>query len=509
MPDSRDPAVKRSTVPPKNPSRREVLRAVAGIGAVAVAAPLSAPQDAEAFGKSTTASGPLAPVRYRLALSKEDMAPVGRPQGALVVNGVLPAPEIRFREGFLLRTEVINGLEQPTAFHFHGLPVPNPMDGEIGITQLPIRPGNVSIYEFPAAEPGTYWYHSTVGFQRQLGLAGAFVVEERENPYGTKRDQVVFLSDWETGDPAAVLSGLRKRGGKPKASTHERFVNPGPDGKPFPSEVNFSAFLMNGHGHGNAWTCKAAEGDRVRLRVINGSSQTFFRFMVTGHRLEVVAADGRAVEPVVVDDLVIGIGERYDVIVTVGEQGAYAIRAAALGQSGGAVGVLHTPDAKPVVSTVPPRWEGERLRYDMLRAKEPRTLPEGPRRNLRISLAEVPGEYRYTINGKSFPEDPTAGTAPGPLRIQPGERVRMEIDNKTSQFQSMHLHGHVFRLLLDGVDPAVAPRKDTLIVAPGERTHLEFAADNPGRWLLDSVALYRRRAGLARVVAYLAGTATI
>ncbi len=493
---------------PLNPSRRALLLAAASAGAAAAVSPLVGDRAAHAFGDAGVAQGPLAPVRYGLRLTREEASPAGRPQSVILTNGVLPAPEIRFRRGFLLRTDVANGLAAQTALHWHGVVVPNPMDGEIGLTQLPIGPGAVAVYEYPAVEPGTYWYHSTAGYQRQIGLAGALVIEEPDDVYGTARDQVVFLSDWLTGDPAAVIPGLRARAGEPAKEGRERFVNPAPDGGPFPTDVRFSAFLLNGRGHRNAWTCQAATGDRVRLRVINGSAQTFFRFMVAGHRLEVVAADGRPVAPVVVDHLVVGTGERYDVIVTVGDPGSYAIRAAALGQSGGAVGVLHTPETKPAVSTVPPKWEGIGLRYDMLRARDRGELAAGARRNLRVSIAQEAAGYRFTVNGQSYPSDASCDEMPEPLRIQPGERVHMEIDNKTRFHQSIHLHGHVFRLLAGGVDSNAAPRKDTLWVAPGEQSRIEFAADNPGRWLLDGVGLYRRRAGLARVIAYVSGTAT-
>lgn len=477
-------------------------------GVAGAVLPLAAPSKARAFGSTARGRGALEPVRYHLRFTGEDVAPTGRSQRGLLVNGRLPGPEIRFRDGFLLRTEVANGLADGTAVHWHGVPVPNPMDGEVGLTQLPLGPGAVGVYEFPAIDPGTYWYRSTVGVQRQLGLSGALVIEEREDPYDVQLDQVVFLSDWPVVAPAEILAGLRARGGVPEEDTRERFVNSGPGGQPFPTDVRFGAFLMNGQSHRNAWTCRAEEGARIRLRLVNGSAQTFFRFMIAGHRLEVVAADGHPVEPVAVDDLVLGVGERYDVIVTVGASGSYAVRAVALGQSGGAVGVLHTPDAKPGVSTVPPKWNGTSLRYDMLRALEPTPLPAGARRNLRASLSEDADAYRFAVNGQTYPEDPGSGEIPDALRVQPGERVHLELDNKTRFPQSVHLHGHVFRLLREGGDVATAPRKDTLWLSPGTKARVEFFADNPGRWLLEGMCLYRRLAGLARPIGYLAGTAT-
>lgn len=489
------------------PSRRSLLRLGLSAGAGAVVAPLVRGEAAEAAASAAPTPGRLAPVEYPLRLTHGERAPDGRTQPVLLTNHALPAPEIRFRAGFLLRTAIANGLEEATAIHWHGPRVPNAMDGEIGVTQLAIGPGAVTTYEFPAAEPGTFWYRSTAGLQRQLGLAGPLVVTEREDPDGATADHAVFLSDWAS-DPQAVLDGLRARGGVPEAEERERFVNPGPDGRPFPTDVRFSTFLLNGHAFRNAWTCRAGTGTRVRLRLVNGSAQTFFRVMVAGHRLEVVAADGRPVEPVVVDHLVLGTGERYDVIVTVREPGSYAIRAAALGQSGGAIGVLHTPEAKPSVSTAPPGWSGEGLRYDMLRARRGADLPAGAWRNLRVSLAEDEAAYRFSVNGESYPADPGHGEIPGALSIQPGERVAMEIDNKTRFAQAVHLHGHVFRVLSDGVPPEVAPRKDTLWVEPGRQARIQLAADNPGRWLLEGMGLYRRLAGLARVVAYVSGSAT-
>lgn len=492
-------------------SRRTVLRAAASAGAVGAAGatfPLTGARRADAFGSVAASSGPLSPVRYALRLTEEEMAPLGRPAKVLVAGNRLPGTEIRFREGFLLRTEIANGFHDGTAIHFHGVPVPNPMDGEIGVTQLPLKSGGVGVYEFPADAAGTYWYRSTAGYQRQLGLAGALVVGERDDPYDVARDEVVFLSDWPAESPEKVFEGLVARGGAPEKDERERFVNPAPNGEPFPTDVRFAGFLMNGRGHRSAWTCEAAEGTRVRLRLINGSAQTFFRFTITGHTLEVVAADGRPVKPVVVDDLVLGMGERYDVIVTVGSSGSYAIRAVALGQPGGAVGVLHTSDAKPSVSTVPPKWGGTSLTYEMLRAREPVVLAPGARRNLRVSLAAEEGAYRFTVNGKSYPSDPGDGEIPDALPVQPGERVRIEIDNKTRFAQSLHLHGHVFSLLDGDVAAENAAQKDTLWLRPASQRRIEFVADNPGRWLLEGMGLYRRRAGLARLIGYVEGTAT-
>ncbi len=488
-------------------SRRSVLRAGLSAGAGAVVAPLLRGGAAEAVASTAPDPGRLAPVEYPLRLVHGERAPGGRTQAVLLTNDAMPAPEIRFRAGFLLRTAIENGLDEATALHWHGPLVPNAMDGEIGVTQLAIGRGAVTTYEFPAAEPGTFWYRSTAGLQRQLGLAGPLVVTEREDPDGASADQVVFLSDWAS-DPDAVLEGLRARRGVPEVEERQRFVNPGPDGRPFPTDVRFPTFLLNGRAFRNAWTCRASAGTRVRLRLVNGSAQTFFRVMVAGHRLEVVAADGRPVEPIEVDHLVLATGERYDVVVTVREPGSWAIRAVALGQSGGAVGVLHTPEAKPSVSTAPPTWSGEGLRYDMLRARHEADLPTGAWRNLRVSLAEDEAAYRFTVNGRSYPADPGRGEIPDALSIQPGERVAMEIDNKTRFAQAVHLHGHVFRVLSDGVPPGVAPRKDTLWVAPGSQARIQFAADNPGRWLLEGMGLYRRLAGLSRVVAYVSGSAT-
>lgn len=506
------------------PSRRRFLVTGARATAAVVASTFGAPRDARgaspapshggSAGRDRTSS--LAPVSYELRLAPDEFLPAGQAVPGMLVNGSFPASEIRFREGFLLRVQVASTLAEPTAIHWHGLSVPNPMDGVIGATQLPLEAGTVGVYEIPAREPGTFWYHSTEGLQRQLGIAGALVIEEKEDPFDVDRDAVLFLSDWPAEPPAEIVARLAAAGPSPTASpassgSPPRSIHALPDGSPFPTDVSFTGFALNGRSYRNAWTVSAKEGSRLRFRIVNGSAQTFFRFRIEGHALEVVAADGRRVEPVVVDDLVVATGERYDALVTVGKSGSYTIRAVALGQSGGAVGVLHTPDAKAVVATAPPVWGDRHLRYEQLRALEPTTLPDGPLRELRMKLAERSPTYRFTVNGASYPGLLAPDGTVEPLRIQPGERVRLEIENATRFFQPMHLHGHAFRLLASdgaayggdaGTASERAPRKDTVAVAPGGKVRIELLADNPGRWLLESMALYRRQAGLAGALQY-------
>ncbi|MEW6270528.1 MAG: multicopper oxidase family protein, partial [Thermodesulfobacteriota bacterium] len=436
-----------------------------------------------------------------LLVARREVSPAGLRLQGIVANQAFPSYELRAREGELLRVTVENELDQPTALHWHGVLAPNAMDGVPGVTQAPIEPRARFVYELPLEEPGTYFYESSWKLQRQLGLVGALVVEARDEPHAVRHDQVLLLSDWTNGDPARIVPDLRStRTPVPGEGDAQRPVNLLPDGARFPIDVRYSAYLLNGRSHRDAWTRQVEPGERVRLRLVNGSSATFFRFMVEGHALQVVAADGHAVEPVEVDDLVLGTGERYDVVLTMGAAGSYSLRAAALGASGGAVGVLHTPGVRPVVSTRPPRWGGRHLTYGMLRAPADAPLLAGAPKRIRLEVGGDLARYAWNVDGFTYPGEFTSGDPKiEPLALPAGQRVELELLNRTTLWQPLHLHGYRFRLLA-GQPAARAPWKDTVAVAPGSSVKIECVADRPGRWLLASSNVYRREAGLARLL---------
>jgi FtsP/CotA-like multicopper oxidase with cupredoxin domain len=236
-------------------------------------------------------------------------------------------------------------------------------------------------------------------------------------------------------------------------------------------------------------------GERVRLRLINGGSSTYFRVRLDGHRLQITHADGLAVQVVTVDHLLMGMGEVYDAVVQVAGRGSYTLHAVAQDGSGQALGVLHTPGAAPQVNRAMPAFDGRALSYADLRAPLPTTLPEGPVRAFRLPLSGDMARYIWMIDGQAWPKA-------DPLHIKRGERVQIELVNESMMWHPMHLHGHFFRVLQGAGEHC--PLKHTANVAPKETLRIEFTADNPGNWFFHCHNLYHLEAGMAREFVYAA-----
>ncbi len=513
----------------KGISRRAVLR-----GTVAGAAALSSARLAGAIGHGEAAYVP-APnaTRYTLRIGAAQRAPAGgAPAAAVLVNATQPGPEIRLREGQQFRALVENGLGEPTTIHWHGMLVPAAMDGVPDISNAPIAPNGMYVYEYPVRQSGTYWYHSHYGWQEQLGCYGALIVEAQDEALRVDHDAVVLLGDWLRKDPAAVFAALR--GGasgsgmamgamagakaKPVSSTPipampamaggmqgmAALATPSPSSaapKPMAmamggadlSDVKYDAFLLNGVGAETPWTLQAEPGAQIRLRLINGGASTYFRICLDSHRLRITHADGLAVEPVEVDHLLMGMGETYDAVVTMGAAGSYTLHAVAQDGSGQALGVLHTPGVAPTPNRNLPSFGGRGLSYADLRAPAPTTLPDGPLRRFSLPLQGDMARYIWMIDGQAWPQA-------DPLRIGRGDRVEIEMTNQTGMWHPMHLHGHYFRLLQGAGDRC--PLKHTVNVAPNETVRIEFTADNPGRWFFHCHNTYHLEAGMARVFEY-------
>ena len=485
-------------------SRRELIK-IAGLGLMAMAGtnlpgiPTCTPAFALSDKKAETARGTSAGFvptpnkpQYLLKIGKQELNPDHtKPVAAITVNGTLPGPEIRVKEGENLRIQVENRLsKQDTCIHWHGLLVPAGMDGVPVVSTAPIPPGQIYIYEYPILQTGTYWYHSHFGLQEQMGLSGPFIIEAKREPLQYDRDYVIFLGDWLHSDPYQVVPNLRK---KAKKETPASKKSQGPD----LADVRYDALLLNGRGNADPWTGLARPGERVRLRIINGATSTLFRLQIEGIDLRFTHADGLAIRPVVADNLFISPGETYDAIVSLKTSGSHLIRAQGLGQGGAeAIGVLHTPDVKPRTSATTPFKKGRRqLSYRQLVAPQPTTLPQGPAKEFHLNLTGNMDRYIWSINDQVYPKAE-------PLLIKPGDRVRISMFNKTGMWHPMHLHGHFFRLLEPGVDPHFAPLKHTVSVGPKQTVKIEFFADNPGRWFFHCHNLYHLEAGMAREFIY-------
>ena len=289
----------------------------------------------------------------------------GKNRLATAINGSVPAPTLRFKEGQMITIDVNNQLSTDTSIHWHGLILPSSQDGvpHISTGFKGIAPGASFRYQFPAIQSGTYWYHSHSGFQEQTGAYGAIIIDPKEpDPVTYDRDYTVLLSDWSDEQPEKIYAKLKKmshyynknertlvdlwrdiknKGVKATAQDRAMWNQMRMSSSDISDVTGMTyTFLMNGVTPENGWLGLFKKGERLRLRFINGSAMTFFDIQIPGLKMTVVAADGQNIQPVSVDEFRIGVAETYDVIVEPSVDEAYTIFAQAIDRSGYASGTL-------------------------------------------------------------------------------------------------------------------------------------------------------------------------
>ncbi|MBU2396778.1 MAG: copper resistance system multicopper oxidase [Alphaproteobacteria bacterium] len=333
--------------------RRALLRgAAAGGGALALSGLLPAWAQTGSPGLRSdlpTLTGP----NIDLTIGHSPFTVNGRTATATTINGVLPAPVLRLREGQNARLSVTNTLDEDTSIHWHGLLLPFQMDGVPGVSFPGIKPRETFVYEFPIIQSGTFWYHSHSGLQEALGHYGPIVIDPAgADPVGYDREHVLVLSDWSFMNPHDILLKLKQSPGyfNRQRTTLAGFLN-GNDRMSLEErrmwgemrmdprdilDVNGSTYtyLINGHGPQENWTGLFRPGERVRLRVINASAMSIFNVRIPGLAMTVVNADGENVRPVKTDEFQISVAETYDVIVRPTEDRAYTIVSEAIDRSG-------------------------------------------------------------------------------------------------------------------------------------------------------------------------------
>ena len=281
----------------------------------------------------------------------------GKAGNAITINGQLPAPLLRWREGDEVTLHLTNDLDEDTSIHWHGILLPPEMDGVPGISFPGVRPGETFTYRFPVKQAGTYWYHSHSGLQEQAGQYGPIIIEPKGvDPIAADREYVIVLSDWTYEKPEHLFAKLKKN---PDSLNYQRrtlidFFRDADDkgfGAAFKDRAMWGGmrmdpadiadvtgatytYLINGHGPGDNWTGLFTPGERVRLRIINASAMTIFNLRLPALAMTVVMADGLAVDPVETDEIQIGVAETYDVIVTPKEDKAYTLMAESIDRSG-------------------------------------------------------------------------------------------------------------------------------------------------------------------------------
>src|SRR3990167_707497 len=320
---------------------------------------------------------------FELFIGETPVNITGSARTAMTINGTLPGPILRWREGDTVTLRVKNRLKEDTSIHWHGIILPANMDGVPGLSFHGIAPDGMYEYKFKANQNGTYWYHSHSGLQEQVGVYGALVIDAKEpEPFSYDRDYVVLLSDWTDENPTRVLAKLKKQ--SDYYNQHKRTVGDFIDDV---SEQGWSAavadrkmwaemkmsptdladvsgytytYLMNGQAPDGNWTGIFKPGEKIRLRFINASAMTYFDVRIPGLKMTVVAADGLHVKPVSVDEFRIAVAETYDVIIEPDSEQAYTVFAQSMDRTGYARGTLAvqeglsapvpSPDPRPLIA---------------------------------------------------------------------------------------------------------------------------------------------------------------
>ena len=277
----------------------------------------------------TIKAGARKTIRYDLYVADTIVNYTGKKKNAIAINGMIPAPALYFNQGDTAEIYVHNNLNKETSIHWHGIILPNKEDGVPYLTTAPIKPGQTHLFKFPIVQNGTYWYHSHTKVQEQSGMYGALILNKREEP--DMKQQTIVLSDWSDMNPHQIERRLHNQTDwfairKHSVQSYTEAIKAGHFKTKVVNEwkrmfamdvsdVAYDCFLINGDTVQNFKQYKA--GDKVKLRIVNGSSSTYFWLKYAGGKITVVANDGEDVAPVEVDRLIIAVAETYDVIVTV------------------------------------------------------------------------------------------------------------------------------------------------------------------------------------------------
>jgi len=493
-------------------SRRRFLLLTGGaVGAATLARPRPMLAAVPTFGPRQ-ASGQATAKALIAGPATIDLA--GRRARTWAYNGTVPGPVVRVTAGETVRVKLTNRLDEATSVHWHGIALPNAMDGVPGVTQPGVEPGSEFDYEFVAPDPGTYFFHPHMGMQLDQGLYAPLIVDDPADPGGYDAEWIILLDDWTDGigrRPERILARLQRGMGMGSGSTSDGGMGDTDMGGVdmggmdhgdmsagsmmsdvlggMAGDVAYPLYLLNGRPPKDPETFTASAGQRIRLRIINAGSDTAFRVAVAGHPLTVTHADGFPVAPVTADAVLLGMGERIDALVTV-QAGAHPVIARAEGKGKSARAVLRAGSGS-ITRWTAPELGGRLLTVAGLSPDPAVALtPKAPDRTHRLTLGGNDMTYRWTINGATY--DPTV-LYPASL----GERVRLVFENTSTMWHPMHLHGHTFAVV-GGESPGV--RKDTVIVTPGETIAVDFDATNPGKWMLHCHNTYHLESGMMTTV---------
>ncbi len=529
-----------------NLPRRRFLQGLAASGLLFGASPWLRPVFAQSPAGTAIGTAPvLSGTEFDLTIAETPVNFTGTPRLATTVNGSIPAPTLRWREGDTVTLRITNRLAEDTSIHWHGILLPYQMDGVPGISFPGIRPGETFTYRFKVQQTGTYWYHSHSGMQEQTGMYGAIVIDPaRGESIRADRDYVVQLSDWTDEDPMRVVAKLKMQGdyynfNQPTVVDFFRDANAmgvgaALDKRRMWNQMRMSptdladvsgytyTYLMNGTTPAGNWTGLFKPGERVRLRFIGAGAMTFFDVRIPGLKMTVVQVDGQNVEPVTVDEFRFGPGETCDVIVQPKDE-AYTIFAQSMDRTGFARGTLAPRPGMQAAVPAPDKpqpLEMEDMMGDMTgvaRAHHART-EYGPSTDMRVDTPRTnlddPG-VGLRDNGRRVLTYADLRTIGGPLDKRGAEREielhltgnmeryawsidgvefgqstpvhfrhneRLRVVFVNDTMMTHPMHMHGMWNELESPDGKFQVRKHTIAVQPAQRVSFLVTADALGRW---------------------------
>lgn len=514
-----------------------------------------------------------------LAVGAGERIVQGRRGHGVAVNGTVPGPLIRLREGQSVQLNVTNNLDEDTSIHWHGLLVPFQYDGVPGVSFPGIKPHETFRYEFPIRQSGTYWYHSHSGMQEQSGHYGPLIIDPAgPEPMAYDRDYILLLSEFTPLHPHFIMSRLRTGEGY-----FSRQLSSWTDGYPMTGAerrmwaqmrmmatdiADVSAptytYLANGRGPKEGLEYLFRAGERIRLRIINGSAMTFFNIRIPGLPMTVIAADGQNVHPVDVDELQIATAETYDVLIEPGRAEAYAIVCESMDRSGMALAMLASqPGARADVPALrdPPLLTMADMGMNHGDAGHGSHKGGGAHSMKGMSMRDTallppdvkigPGLDMVSMAPVDKTGDPGLGLRDVPHRVLTYRMLRALEPNTDSREPSrlleLHLTGNMERYMwsfdgkmyhavddtpirfawnervrvklvnntmmahpihlhgmffevVNGQPPAQQPRKNVLVVQPGASATFDLTANEPGDWSFHCHLLYHMHAGMMQVV---------
>ncbi len=494
-------------------TRRHVL--LGGLGLASAATLSACAGTAESTTRTFGTPSPASPSPGQRTVTKNLTArPVtldlgGRQVSTWAYGDTLPGPVVRAEAGDFLRVTLDNQLPDETTIHWHGLRLRNAADGVPGLTQDPIATGQKYVYEFTAPDPGTYFYHPHVGVQLDRGLYAPMIIDDPRERGDYDEEWVLVLDDWIDGTgttPDDVLKKLIGDGGASSSGgmggmdhgsmsgmDHGSMGGGGAGAAPWgdAGDVQYPMFLINGKAPSDPDVLSAKPGQKIRLRLINAASDTIFTVALGGHQMSVTHTDGYAVQPEEVDALYIGMGERYDAVVTLAD-GVFPLVARPFGKTTGGQGlalVRTGSGTAPDPGVTPVELHGDVLVGSELTPTDAARLPQkDPDVTLDLRLQGSMSPYRWGINGGPFGDNDA-------LEVAEGQRLRLNAVNQTMMTHPLHLHGHTFAL------PS-GLRKDTVLMAPMQSLAIDLDADNVGSWMIHCHNIYHAEAGMMIALEY-------